>query len=630
MVAALTCFFFSMHASAQLAPGPLSKAHSFLNGAANCTSCHRLGGQATKCLECHTEIAARIAAGRGMHARVAGKTAGSQSCSTCHSEHNGERFELIRWEPPRPQFDHGKTGWPLSGKHATLTCSRCHAPEKIVASEKPQIRVKDLSRTFLGLPRECAGCHNDQHRGQFGRTCEQCHTTSDWKTVPNFDHGRTHFTLTGAHARVSCDKCHTPAERGGPPRWTGLQFDRCTGCHTDPHRGKFATTCQSCHSTAGWRSVSMQAVAARFDHATTKFPLLGKHGSLRCDQCHAAGDFKKPIAFQKCSDCHHPDPHSGQFAKRADAGECSACHTVGGFKPAKFGLPEHAQTEFSLEGKHAAVGCERCHIPAGKATLYRIKFAQCADCHKDAHDRQFAAAPYLNRCQNCHTVQGFRPSTFSVARHSTSPFPLTGSHVAVKCSDCHKPMSGTDLKNVARYRFEDRSCTACHQDPHLGQFRRLVTQARGDGSTMGCQTCHSPEAWKDMRFPHAVDGFPLVGKHATTACANCHKPAQPDIPLKLADFQSAPSKCERCHQDYHLGQFARADGITSCAGCHSSARWVPSLFDHGRETRFPLLGKHRDVKCAACHKNVKMVEGKTVTEFKRTPTECVACHRNPV
>jgi hypothetical protein len=190
-------------------------------------------------------------------------------------------------------------------------------------------------------------------------------------------------------------------------------------------------------------------------------------------------------------------------------------------------------------------------------------------------------------------------------------------------------MPQTGLKNVVRFRFENRSCTACHQDPHRGQFQRLM-QVGAPSSAGGCQLCHSPESWKDMSFAHAVEGFPLVGKHATTACVKCHKPAQPEIPLKLVDFQRTPRQCERCHQDYHVGQFARADGITSCADCHSSAQWVPSLFDHGRATQFPLLGKHRDVKCAACHKNVKIVEGKTVTDFKNTPRECVACHRNPV
>ena len=136
-------------ALAQISPGPLSSPHRFLEGATNCTSCHRLGGQATfKCLDCHSEIAGRIAAGRGFHARTVEKSAGSQTCAKCHSDHNGEQFALIKWEPSLAQFDHAKTGWALSGKHAPLACNQCHTAANVVAGEKQQIRVKDLNRTY--------------------------------------------------------------------------------------------------------------------------------------------------------------------------------------------------------------------------------------------------------------------------------------------------------------------------------------------------------------------------------------------------------------------------------------------------------------------------------------------------
>src|SRR5689334_18797029 len=94
----------AVRAPAQISPGPLSKAHSFLDGATNCTSCHKVRAQATlKCLECHTEIAARISAGRGLHARLVAPGTASQTCAKCHSEHNGATFPLIRWQPPLSQ-----------------------------------------------------------------------------------------------------------------------------------------------------------------------------------------------------------------------------------------------------------------------------------------------------------------------------------------------------------------------------------------------------------------------------------------------------------------------------------------------------------------------------------------------
>ena len=226
-------------------------------------------------------------------------------------------------------------------------------------------------------------------------------------------------------------------------------------------------------------------------------------------------------------------------------------------------------------------------------------------------------------------MQGFRPSTFNLARHDESRFPLRGSHATLSCSQCHRPGGGSEPKHVARYRFEDRSCSACHQDPHRGQFQRLVLQKGAGGTAAGCQTCHSETSWNDIRFAHTVDTFPLQGKHSKVACIDCHKPPRPELALKEVDFASAPRQCEGCHKDYHLGQFAGSGGV-ACAPCHSSARWSPSSFDHNRRTRFPLLGKHGNVKCGACHKDVKTIDGQTTRVFQGMSVQCSVCHQKPV
>jgi hypothetical protein len=75
----------------------------------------------------------------------------------------------------------------------------------------------------------------------------------------------------------------------------------------------------------------------------------------------------------------------------------------------------HFQIKYPLEGKHVQVECAKCHLPAGKDTVYKVKFEACTDCHKDAHDGQFAAAPYKNRCEECHTVKDFHRTNYSIA-----------------------------------------------------------------------------------------------------------------------------------------------------------------------------------------------------------------------
>jgi hypothetical protein len=515
----------------------------------------------------------------------------------------------------------------LQGKHLGLACNRCHIAERVSEAERTAIKVKDLNKTFLGLSTNCVPCHQDPHNGRLGENCLQCHNYIDWETVTvgQFDHSKTRYPLTGLHAKVECEKCHTP----GPdnrPRYTGIAFSKCSNCHSDPHHGSFPQGCQSCHNTTGWKKVSTVAVSEHFDHSKTKYPLLGKHAAVECVQCHAGGDFKRPLAFQKCMDCHQPDPHRGQFAKRPNGVECASCHTVDGFKSSKFTVKDHATTAYPLEGGHGTLQCAQCHIPRGKDTLFKMKFERCTDCHSDQHAGQFAKAPYFNACERCHNLQGYKPSTFTLARHKETQFALTGGHAAVPCGDCHREYADLKPKPAVQYHWDNLSCTTCHEDPHKGQFNDGMRQAGADGSPQGCQACHSTKSWKEIsRFDHSKTSFPLVGTHRAIACVDCHKPPNQETRLMNVDFKAAPAKCEECHEDIHGQQFAK-NQVTLCADCHNSTKWKPSLFDHDKRTSFPLQGAHQLVRCAECHKQTHVISGKTVLFYKPTPKECSACH----
>src|ERR1051326_419958 len=626
IAAAVVCLW-ALPLFGQISPGPLSRAHQSLGGATNCTTCHKLGGGEAKfkCLECHSDIATRIAQSKGLHAQYHISPGSSQECARCHSEHNGEDFSLIKWDTRT--FDHKQTGYALEGKHQGLACNRCHSAEKIAPSERSAIKVKDLNRTFLGLSQACVTCHQDEHKGRLGQNCLQCHTFQDWKTVNvgQFDHSRTRYPLTGLHAQVGCQKCHTPGP-DNKPRYAGIPFAQCADCHSDPHHGSFVQSCQSCHNTSGWKKISVEAVNQRFDHSKTKYPLLGKHAAVACLQCRSSGDFKKPLAFQKCMDCHKPDPHSGQFAKRPDGGECASCHTVDGWKPSKFTVKDHASTGYPLQGGHVKVECSQCHIPKGKDTLFKIKYQHCTDCHSDRHVGQFAAAPYFNACDKCHNLESYKPSTFTLAQHKNTSFQLTGGHVAVPCDDCHKESAEFKPKAAVIYHWPNLNCVSCHADPHKGQFKDRMQQSRANGKPVGCEACHTTSSWKELSgFDHSKTSFPLLGTHRATACIDCHKPPNLETKLMNVDFKAAPTKCEDCHQDEHGGQFLKGQS-TPCAECHNSAKWKPSLFDHDKRTAFSLQGAHRNVKCEGCHKLTRQVQGKPVLFYKPTPKECAACH----
>src|SRR5947209_20207085 len=63
-----------------------------------------------------------------------------------------------------------------------------------------------------------------------------------------------------------------------------------------PH-GNLDIPCVTCHTTADWKVIQGKI---RFDHATTGFPLRGRHTAVACRDCHA--DLKFANTPNKCQD----------------------------------------------------------------------------------------------------------------------------------------------------------------------------------------------------------------------------------------------------------------------------------------------------------------------------------------
>ena len=251
--------FVGHPAEAQISPGPLARAHQGLNGSTNCTKCHTTSVSAPtfRCVECHREIATELEQHKGLHATFPQGGPAGAACVKCHSDHNGENFSMLHWDPSAKGFDHSKTGYVLDGKHVGVGCRSCHTAQHISPQMRSVLATKDLSRTWMGQEPGCINCHKDHHEGRFGTNCAQCHSTAvDWKLAKvdtqGFDHSKTHYPLTGLHKIVACQRCHT-AGPDGQPRYTGIQFSSCTSCHNDPHKGEFKQGCESCHTTGGGR-----------------------------------------------------------------------------------------------------------------------------------------------------------------------------------------------------------------------------------------------------------------------------------------------------------------------------------------------------------------------------------------
>lgn len=679
-------------ARAQLiSPGELARAHEELEGIANCTRCHEAGKQLTQalCLDCHTELKGRVQASRGYHGRIPEP---DRACEKCHLDHQGRDYEMIEWPGKKKSaFPHAETGWRLEGGHSGLACEKCHEPRLIKDPAIAKLQRTKRKETMLGLHTACVSCHFDEHRGQEGDRCEKCHDVERWKPAPRFKHDETRYPLRGAHTGVECAKCHpTEVDAVTPPgafpaplrrevmKLKDIPHQRCVDCHADPHRGRFGSDCESCHTVQGWLQLSKRIQKDEF-HEKTRFPLRGAHTAVACEACHGPLPGMprrfKGLAFGRCSDCHY-DAHLGQLtdapaggaARRATASpedDCVRCHLVEGFLPVKFELEDHEKTRYPLAGGHLAAPCAGCHPKNEEllravdprlleliarrrrpklfstAVLRLATSGRCEDCHADEHDGQLAprsgaAAESLDGriaargCEACHRVESFALLRFDHATDTS--YPLVGAHARAACSGCHVPNAG----GAIQYRGVDEACGTCHTDVHFGQLT-------GPGGQVGCEACHDTERFTPTRFDHQdprFTRFRLDGKHLDVKCEVCHFEVDAGGGEKARRYRPLPGTCLGCHVDPHDGAMAKYERIaaareehpgagaarpdgdpveTRCEQCHETAGWLRITFPH-ELTGFTLRGVHARTPCSSCH------QAGIEADLDR---DCAACHRDP-
>lgn len=644
------------HASAQISPGPLARAHESLDGTTQCAKCHGASADAMPrlCVACHREVGWLVTQGRGLHAHE-GKTSG-KSCGSCHPDHAGRDFEMIAWGPGgSAKFNHRAAGWPLEGKHATTACDKCHRLE-FRTGPAAALSPRKGSAGWMGLETSCVSCHrrDDPHANSLGPECQKCHNIAAWKPAPRFDHGNSRYPLTGKHADVTCDKCHLAASLNIPvgadgkraARFKPLAFNECSSCHADPHRGQLSAKCGSCHVTRGFDVIDRR----EFNHAATRYPLLGKHRTVACDACHGHGMTKPKPAFETCSVCH-ADVHAGEATLAGARADCAACHQVDGFQPATFTIAQHQQTAFALGGKHAGVKCAACHTSTStaasttKVVHIRVAFTDCVSCHADPHGMQLTAG----KCTQCHIDAGWAEIRYDRAAHSTTRLPLDGQHAVLSCASCHGPVrpglpalaaSASIGKAGVLFKIAEVRCAACHSDPH-----RTAGSAGRRDTTAGCESCHNSIAFRPATISiaaHARFAFPLEGAHRAVPCAACHTTLttanQPGgrgtslvgAPRPLSGIALNAVRgttCVACHENPHGTQFTTRADNGRCEGCHGTdAFTVTPKFNHDRDAAFALAGAHAHVACAKCHRT-ETVAGVARVIYRPVPHRCEDCHR---
>lgn len=233
-------------------------------------------------------------------------------CSACHTADGWDRVS----------FAHERTGFALEGRHREASCRACHPGG--------DFRVP--------VAVACAACHRDAHGGRLGARCGRCHAATTWRetTFDPLAHRRSAFPLSGRHAIIPCEECHGDRRDRSFARPTA----DCVACHEPdalrgnarlPGHDRLGPACRACHGA--WRFSP-----ASFPAHEACFPIRsGKHGGIRCADCHVPS--VPPVS----------DP---TFACASGTADCVRCHAC-----------------TKMQEKHRAVASFQCTSP------------RCYECH---------------------------------------------------------------------------------------------------------------------------------------------------------------------------------------------------------------------------------------------------------
>jgi hypothetical protein len=484
----------------------------------------------------------------------------------------------------------------LGEKVSNAKCLACHTELKVRVDQN-----KGYHSSTEVKGKQCASCHNDHH----GLNFQILKFDKD-----KFNHNLSGYKLTGAHSKKKCADCHKDEFisdkkiKSKKLTYLGLKTE-CLTCHADYHQTTLSNNCANCHNDEKFKP------APKFSHNNAKYKLTGKHQKVACLLCHKTTlkngqKFQEftGLSFENCTSCHK-DVHDNKFGPN-----CTDCHNTESFLVVA-GVKnfDHNKTNYKLEGKHQKVTCKSCH----KARLTtQIKYEHCTDCHDDYHNKQFAVKGVSPDCSACHNLKGFTEFTYSIEKHNTSVFPLKGAHLATPCFACHKKQEKWKFKEIGK------GCKDCHENIH----KTIITDKYYPEES--CESCHTVNTWTEISFDHKKTKFELEGAHIKKTCRECHFNKEKSGHANQK-FAGLAINCTSCHKDVHEKQF-EVDGITDCVRCHNSDKFKPaSKFDHNK-TKYPLDGKHINVACIKCHKEVTDKEV-TYIFYKIKEFKCENCHR---
>ncbi|HEY5837453.1 MAG TPA: cytochrome c3 family protein, partial [Pyrinomonadaceae bacterium] len=151
------------------------------------------------------------------------------------------------------------------------------------------------------------------------------------------------------------------------------------------------------------------------------------------------------------------------------------------------------------------IGCTDCHSSHSNVTGRNVASSNQFVTTPNAEKPGFATIAMLKAndpqlCIGCHSE--VKPAFNMPFHHKV----LEG---AMRCSDCHNPHGGFELKQTRLATGADAACIKCHADKQ-GPF----TYEHAPIKTEGCQACHTPHGSANPRL--------LQYSAINQLCLTCH------------------------------------------------------------------------------------------------------------
>lgn len=261
---------------------------------------------------------------------------------------------------------------------------------------------------------------------------------------------------------------------------------------------------------------------------------------------------------------------------------------------------DHTATGFALDGNHATLDCESCHIGA----VFDELPTRCDQCH----DGVVAVGvppnhiPVVDSCDVCHTTQGFEAS----AAVTTMDHSILG---AQPCSSCHDNVTATG-KGPTHVQTT-AECDLCHN------VNTWTISGAPDHSTFlpgSCSDCHNNIT---------ASGKPADHINTTDLCDACHQPfpaSWAPVPPSAVDHTQVIGTCSSCHNNITAsgkppGHISSTDNCNACHAVGPTPWGLVISVDHNQ-----VIGT-----CVSCHNNVVTV-GKPPNHLN-TSDNCETCHQ---